>query len=373
VQIRTIRKCAVASSVLLFLPLTLLVESGRAEGRTGNVYVMTNQPAPMGNSVLVYHRDATGMLTPAGSFATGGNGAGSGVDPLGSQGALTLSDDQRLLFAVNAGSNSVSVFAVSGDQLRLLNVLPSGGTRPVSITVRHDLVYALNAGDSPNISGFRLDPESNRLALLAGSIRNLPGGAAASPAEVSFSPDGSALVVTEKGTNSIDLFTLDEDAMGAGVSFPSSAATPFGFSFGHQGSLLVSDAGPNAASSYKLDRDGKLVVVSGAVPDGQAAACWLLVPEDGNLAFVANAGTATISSYAVAPDGRLSLLQGVAGSTGAGSAPTDMALTGDSRFLYVRTAGSGSVAGFRIGAGGTLTPIGTAAGVPIGSQGIAAR
>lgn len=372
-RIRTIWKSAYASSVLLFALLGMVVPSGRAQGRTGDVYVMTNQPAPAGNSVIVYHRDAQGALTPMGSFATGGNGMGTGADPLGSQGALTLSDDQRLLFAVNAGSNSVSVFAVIGDQLRLLNTAGSGGVMPVSVTVRHNLAYVVNAAGTPNISGFTLDPETNRLLPLAGSSRNLPGGTGSSPAQISFSPDGSALIVTEKGTNSIDVFALDDELAGPGASFPSSGATPFGFSFGHDGVVVVSDAGPNAASSYKLGHDDGLVVISGAVPNGQAATCWLLVPQDGNFAFTANAGSGSVSSYAVAPNGSLSLLEAVAGSTGAGSAPTDMALTGDSRFLYVRAGGSGSVVGFRIGDGGTLTPVATGTGVPSGSQGIAAR
>jgi hypothetical protein len=50
-----------------------------------------------------------------------------------------------------------------------------------------------------------------------------------------------------------------------------------------------------------------------------------------------------------------------------------MALSGNSHFLYTRDGGKGTVSGFRIGADGALTPIATAAGVPAGSQGIAAR
>jgi 6-phosphogluconolactonase (cycloisomerase 2 family) len=348
-----------------------LTQSARAQGRTGDVYVMTNQAG--GNSIMVYHRDSAGALTPVGSFSTGGNGAGSGVDPLGSQGALTLSDDQRFLFAVNAGSNSVSLFAVTGDQLRLLNTAPSGGVMPVSVTAKHDLAYVVNAGGVPNISGFKLDPGTNRLIPLAGSTQSLPGGAGAAPAEIAFTNEGSALIVTEKATSSIDVFQLDRDLPGPGVSYPSSGTTPFGFSFSHNGTVIVSDAGPNAASSYRLNHDDHLAAISGPILDGQAAACWLVVPEDGNVAFVANAGTATISSYSVAPNGVLTLLHAVAGSTGAGSAPTDLALSGDGRFLYVRGGGSGDVAGFRIDAGGTLTSIGSTPGVPPGSQGIAAR
>jgi 6-phosphogluconolactonase (cycloisomerase 2 family) len=355
--------------------LTVPVQIGAAADRAGNVYLMTNQAS--GNAVMIFHRDAAGMLTLAGSVATGGNGAGTGGDPLGSQGSLTLSEDQRLLVAVNAGSDSVSIFAVEGDQLNLLNTVASGGTRPVSVAVRHGRVYVLNAGGTPNISGFTIDGATNRLVPLAGSTRNLPGGTTAAPAQVSFTPDGDALIVTEKGTNSIDTFRLDDGRPAPGVSFPSSGLTPFGFAFGDDDVAIVSDAGGGsggaAVSSYKVEDDGNVRVVSPALGDGQTAACWLVVPRGGRFAYTANAGSATISSYAVSGHGTLALLNATAASTGNGSAPTDMALSGNSRFLYTRNGGKGTISGFRLEADSSLTAVVTIAGVPAGSQGIAAR
>jgi 6-phosphogluconolactonase (cycloisomerase 2 family) len=97
------------------------------------------------------------------------------------------------------------------------------------------------------------------------------------------------------------------------------------------------------------------------------------VPRNGRFAYTANAASNTISEYGVSEDGNLTLLDAVAASTGPGSTPTDMALSGNSHFLYTRDGGKGTVSGFRIGADGALTPIATAAGVPAGSQGIAAR
>jgi 6-phosphogluconolactonase (cycloisomerase 2 family) len=375
-EIRKSLKSRLLSAVPVVALLTTCIQLGRAAGPSGDVYVMTNQSS--GNSVMVFHRDAAGMLTFSATFASGGNGAGTGADPLGSQGALVLSEDQRLLFAVNAGSDSVSVFAVWGDRLKLLDTVPSGGAMPVSLAVQHGLVYVLNAAGTPNISGFFVDPENNRLVALAGSTQDLPGGAAAAPAEVSFTPDGSALVVTEKGTSSIDTFALDKGRPGAGVSFPSSGATPFGFAFGHDDVLIVSDAaggpaGTAAVSSYAVDEDGNVAIVTPALGDTQKAACWLVVPRNGRFAYTANAASNTISEYGVSADGNLTLLDAAAASTGTGSTPTDMALSGNSHFLYTRDGGKGAVSGFRIGADGALTPIAAAVGVPAGSQGIAAR
>src|SRR5258708_11051887 len=98
-QLKLFRLLSTASVVAV---LATWPQMGLADGATGDVYVMTNQPA--GNSVMVFCRDAKGMLTFAGSFASGGNGAGTGPDPLGSQNSLVLGEGERLLFTVNAGS-----------------------------------------------------------------------------------------------------------------------------------------------------------------------------------------------------------------------------------------------------------------------------
>ncbi len=358
---------ATVLAMLMFLPQTSL-----ADGLTGDVYVLTNQPT--GNSVLVFHRDTAGGLTFAGSVASGGNGAGTGADPLGSQGPVVLSEDDRLLFAVSAGSNSISVFGVSGDQLILLNTVSSGGVLPVSLTVRQNLLYALNAGGTPNISGFMISPATNHLVSLPGSTQNLPGGAGAAAAQVSFSPDGGALVVTEKGTHTIDTFTLNDAGVAQpGTSFPaySNSITPFGFAFGHNNIAIVSDAAADSGlSSYEVDEDGSLDTVTSFVDDSQAAACWVVVTENGNFAYTSNTGSNTISSYTVSAEGNLALLNMIAG---AGSVPIDMALSNNSRFLYVRNAGNGTISGFRVQADGSLTPVSSATGLPAGAAGLAAR
>lgn len=181
-------------------------------------------------------------------------------------------------------------------------------------------------------------------------------------------------MVTEKGTNTIDTYTVDSLGYASGpIPHPSNGATPFGFAFIHRGFVVVSEAGPNALSSYQVGEDGDLDLISGSVPNSQMATCWAVVPNDSGYAYTANAGSATISSYTIAPDGMLSLLDAAAGSTASGSAPTDMALSAGSRFLYVRTGGNGTVTGFRLEADGSLTPVGSVGGIPAGARGIAAR
>lgn len=60
------------------------------------------------NQVVAFQRDPNGTLDNPHSYGTDGRGSGGTVDPLTSQGSLTLSVDHAWLFAVNAGSGSVS-------------------------------------------------------------------------------------------------------------------------------------------------------------------------------------------------------------------------------------------------------------------------
>src|SRR3989441_7842489 len=139
------------------------LEAQRADGALDGqraVYTLTNQVA--GNAVAVFDRAADGTLTAAGTSATGGTGTGGG---LGSQGAVALSDDGRRLFAVNAGSNDVSVFDVGPAGLSLASRTASGGTLPISLTVHGNVLYVLNAGGNGNISGFTISTTGGLNAL----------------------------------------------------------------------------------------------------------------------------------------------------------------------------------------------------------------
>jgi 6-phosphogluconolactonase len=293
-----------------------------AQPTLGEVYTLTNQTS--GNSVLVFRRSVGGSLSLLGSFPTGGIGVGTGVDPLGSQGAVVLDKSGRFLFAVNAGSNDISTFAVDGERLDLINTVKSGGIMPVSIAVYGSLIYVLNAGGTPNVAGFTIDHRTDELVPLPGSQRGLAGGAAAVPAEVSFNASGDILMVTEKGTQTIDTFSVNGDGSLTGpVAHLASGGTPFGFQFTHRNLAIVSEAGPNALSSYRAGETGNLDLITASLANGQAAVCWVAVTEDDHFAYTINAGTGTISSYSISTDGTLSLLNAVAASTGAGSAPTD--------------------------------------------------
>ncbi len=362
-----------ASFVLSGVGVAAAKESGEDHG-SGAVYTLTNSTAR--NEVLIFNRAADGTLTAAGSVSTGGLGTGAG---LGSQGALTLSANQRWLFAVNAGSNELSVFAVSPHGLTLVDKIASGGVMPISVTNYHDLVYVLNAGGSGNITGFSLS-RHGKLAPIGNSTRNLSNngnGAAPGPAQISFSPSGKALIVTEKNTNLIDTFPVDEDGVAGNLTtHPSAGVTPFGFTFARHGTLVVSEAAGGAAnassaSSYDVS-DDNFEVISSAVPTQQTAACWAVATKNGWYAYTANAGSGSISLYAVGRDGGLTLRNSAAGFTGATSHPSDMALGRNSHFLYVLANVTQSIGAFEVRFDGSLAPVNGASGLPATAVGLAA-
>lgn len=334
----------------------------------GAVYTTSN--AADGNAILGFARQPDGSLTGPRVFPTGGLGTGAG---LGNQGGLISSPNGRFLFAVNAGSDEISVFRLAGREPQLVETVPSGGSMPLSLTMHGDLLYVLNGGGAGNIAGFRVDP-AGHLSPVPNSVQPL-SGAGVGPAEISFNPAGTFLVVSEKGTSMLTVYPVGSDgAAGAPAAHVSSGMTPFGFAFNQQGALVVSEAfggapGASAASSYVLHQDGRLDLVSGSVGTTQTAACWIAITPNGRFAYTTNTGSASVSAYRVGPgSAQLTLLAPAAGTTGAG--PIDAAIGGS--FLYTLNSGGHSLSGFQVGPDGRLTGVGETTGLPAGANGLVA-
>jgi len=362
--------------------LAVILGYGPARGddeSPGAVFSLTN--AADGNQLAVFQRDAHGGLTLMGTVATGGLGTGSG---LGSQGSLAFGRGKHTLYAVNAGSDSVTVFRLGGDAPQAVQVIGSGGRHPISLAARHDVLYVLNAGgavgDMDQISGFQIG-DGGQLQSLTGSPRPL-SAANVGPAQVGFNHDERTLVVTEKSTSLIDTFLVNRNGQATlPITQPSAGTTPFGFAFNKKGSLIVSEAhggpaGTSAVSSYQLNSDtGLLTVISPSVPTNQTAACWIAITKSGEFAFTTNTGSGTISGFSIDKHtGALAAITpgGITGVTG--GAPIDEATVGNSfLFALTITASQGQVAGFQINKDGSLVALGAAGGLPTSAVGLAAK
>lgn len=356
---------------------TAAAAAGRGDAGPGSVvFVQTNEPT--GNSIVVYDRGADGQLTRAGTFPTGGEGGvatpGTESDHLASQGSLVYDPAARLLFAVNAGSDTVTTFSVHGDQLLREAVVSSGGQFPASIAVHDKLVYVLNSGGAGTVQGFRI--AGDRLVSIPGSARSLglantdPPFFLNSPGQVGFTPDGTQILVTTKASGStIDVFRVEANGRlsATPVENPSATPVPFAFTFTPSARLAVGEAGASAVSTYAVQPDGTLTDPK-SEPDGRAALCW--ITRVGQYYYVSNTGSNTISAYTIATDGQPSLVgaDGVVATTEPG--PIDSTSPPGTALLYAET-GSGTVDEFTVNGDGTLSQFGVVTGLPVGIEGIA--
>ncbi len=338
------------------------------------VFVQTDNTA--GNQIVAYDRSDNGSLTPAGTYNTGGLGGqltGSVVDHLASQGSLTYDQRSSTLYAVNADSNTVSVFSVRGDRLALRQVVNSGGTFPVSVATYGSLVYVLNAENGGSVQGFV--NFFGHLFALPGSNRPLGLNPTATPqfvntpGQVAFSPDGSKLIVTTKANGSdIDVFGVGRFGYLSPTPVVNSepGTVPFAISFDAAGHLVIAEAGTNALATFTLNPGGTVSPIT-AVGTGQAATCW--VAQAQGFFYVSNAASGSVSQFSDSLSGSLAL----AGQTTTDPGTVDASASFGGQYLYVQTGGNGIVDEFHVGAGGSLAEIGSVT-VPgaVGGEGIVA-
>jgi 6-phosphogluconolactonase len=342
------------------------------------VFAMTNSVG--GNQIIAYSRAANGSLIEGNHFVTGGRGSGGTTDPLGSQGSLTLSQDHSLLFAVNAGSGDLSVFRVNGANLLLVQVVPSGGSAPVAVAQHGNLVYVINFAGNSNVVGFNLDGDGY-LVGIPNSIRYL-SATNTGPSSLAFSPDGRFLLVTEKVTNNIDVFSVKSDGS---LSQPTITPDPvpgvFDVVFSPGGAALILQTGGSVTtsastiSSYLVQEGGTLVPVTESVPTLGTFACWIALTPNGQFAFASNTLSSSISGFAIGGSGTVTALPGtVVATLPTGTNNLDIAVSDDGKFVYTMNTGAGTIGIFAVQPNGSLRVIGFASGLSAqsGFEGLAA-
>jgi 6-phosphogluconolactonase len=383
------------------------------------VYTMTNNADA--NRIVGFLRSDDGSLEPMSApFPTGGKGSGAG---LGEQGAVAYDLENDRLYVVNAGDHSFSIFAVNDDgSLGAAEHVTTAGfgagaaslLAPKSITFRGEVVYVLfqgNATTASKIAGWKVaqsaGAELSAVAIAGSDLALSSESQSVDPAQVSFSPDGKWLVVTEKqsgsngtvaGDGSIDTFSVSAAGLATKKGFyPTAPApggglqkVPFGFDF-VAGYLIVSEAGSTGTGSYSYANGVVAPVATSQFLPTDPAPCWVIAA--GNFAYVTNTRGPNISGFVVSAAGALSNIgpieNAIVASTGKTIAgengpmfqgPTDEIVSQDGKYLYALNAAVPSIGIFEIADNGTLARVGAGdysppelAQLPTGSVGIVAR
>lgn len=359
------------------------------------VYVMTNATP---NAIQTFHRADDGRLSPGASYPTGGNGHAPnpplGFPILESQGALILSRDGRMLFAVNAGSDTISSFAVRrGGELQRVSQVSSNGARPVSLTLHDDVLYVANA-DSRSIQGYTVSG-NGELRMLAGASRALSGSGVAT---IAFNPTGDVLVIASRGDGepmgSLETVTVNDHGMPGAVcrqDVVKAGQAPFGFTFDRRGHVILSNlslTGESSVSRYSVARTGEMRLVAEQMIY-TTAACWVATATMGpsTTAFITSAGSRSVTalrldrSGGLTPVGPLSATEQAAFTSGLA---LDCAVSMGEDYLYVLSpdgfstapftgTGPAVIHGYRIEPSGALTSLGPPVGsLPQGATGLAA-
>ncbi len=402
---------------------TVQDDAAAAGDAAGAMYALTNQHNPADqisasdtaadepdrqNQIVAYTRSEDGELEQIGVYDTGGLGENirnSGANPLASQDPLIVSKDRRFVFAVNAGSESISSFRINDDYSLTpasLNV-PTGGAsnaqNPISLTQYEDILYVANTGNFVNDNGEELDTlpsDRNRVnsSIIGfrinadGSLTELANseipGIANNAGSIEFSSNGNFLYITERRTNNIISVGLDDDALPIGYEngsirtseIASITAQPFGTDLypTENGDILLVSEGNNGApglsalSTYRIEENGALTGISlssgvdgDPLTTGFTFGCWVEFVETptGDYAYVSNTPDGTITSFAVGDEGGLTRLESMAGfagidgddtQNGGGVLDAEIAYP----FLYQVVNNDGRIAQFRINADGSL-------------------
>lgn len=266
-----------------------------------------------------------------------------------------LAEGDSFLVVLSAPARTISIF-----QVDFLTSALKGPT--VSITSPRTPVAADTTFEGNDTWIYVADAEGGVSAYYApaqphgppSSIAEIPGSpfpTGSAPSAVRAFPP--SLYVANSGSNDISAYSLDP-ATGAltpvpGSPFPtgtdpsSIAAVPASpFVSGSIPFLVVANRGSNNVSVYSVASDGGLTPVPGSPFEAGQAPSSVVVDAYGSFVYVADSGSNDISAYAIDPaTGNLTRLAGSPFAVG-GTQPVSL-----SGYLYVANAGSNNLSVFR--------------------------
>lgn len=360
----------------------------------GRLYAETNAKA---NRIIVLDRHGNGTLTTEQTVSTHGAGATgrkecaqlSKCPFLDAQGQIALANDRHLLFAVNAGSSTVTSFRITAKGLKFADQKSSSGRFPTSLSTSGSLLYVANTG-SLNVTGFRFSA-SGKLTPIPGSGQKLdPAAHPGDVTQIGFDHTGKLLAVSLVHASAVQTFVVSADGtLGSPQTFKPAVKLPFGFVFDPADRMVLTQihdlAGPHGSVGvYALTGSSGAQLID-SKPTGGFGPCWIVLGSGGRFVYVVNTGSgdptgATIAVYQLSSAGMLTRIQLTAPLNMPGGKReferTNELVSSNGRYLYVLVHGKGSsnsrIDIYRVASGGTLTLSGvTATDLPPGISGLA--
>lgn len=320
--------------VLLTLGFAIVTEQITAQTaeKGAFVYTIANPSGP--NIIDAYRQDrASGKLTFLAGYKTGGLGLPSAA-VIGTE-QHPLIADGHLLYAVNPGSNDISVFRIHDDgTLQLINrPFPSGGIAPVSLALHDHLLYAANLGDNttpPNYSGF---------TVYDGLIRPLPASTVTlnigdAPSDILFNKQGTLLVAARFAANTVDVFKVDGDGRLSHTGEVGNQPGALGLAFSPVSDQQLFGAITNlpGAAAYSISPSGSISLVNTITDTQSIDPCWEAIESTGNRGWFVAPAAGTITLYSIDQNGALAR---VSAHNTLGVAPTEVVLSSSGKFMYV--------------------------------------
>lgn len=338
------------------------------------LYTETDKSA---NAIVHYTRQADGSLVRAEITPTGGAGTNAvrlngtpGPNSLGSQNAVIVSPDHKMLFAVNAGDNSITAFALdqTSGKPSVLKTTLTLGSKPNSLAFTNGYLYATFLNGPNQLGAYKVQADGS-LAQVAlynlGLYGSLAG--AAVPTQVVASPDNHFVVVSAgTASNAVLAFPINADgSLGAAVVNSKDVVSPFAGAYlpGKGASVYLSTSISGVSlTAFNQGSTGNLGAINVATASCVGAPCWLAVTPNGKFAYVGN-GSGSISSFAIGADNGVTLLQSIAAEeapviAGVTSVAGDSWISPDGKFLYSTYLGDDKIVVYGIGSDGALNKLG---------------
>ncbi|KAI0756372.1 hypothetical protein C8Q80DRAFT_26133 [Daedaleopsis nitida] len=344
----------------------------------GAVYFITNEGDI--NTILAANINSDGTLVLDRAITTGGSGAHGledleAPDPLFSQASIKASAEGEVLAAVNAGSNSITLFAIDpADPTNLQqigNPASSEGEFPVSLAFnsKGDTLCVLNSGTVNGVNCFDVDKVAgltgipNSLRSLGLNQTNPATGLENTASQVLFSEDDTQLLVSVKGDAQNPGFIAVFDVQADGslsddfkqIPAPQGGALPFSMTLIPGTTAVVV---PDPQIGFDII-DFVANTTTAVKIDGQKTTGWSSFSVKTGDFFLTDLDTSTITEVNVDENLKATIVNQFEQGAGTTTMDNDIATVGDTDFLYVLAPNATVIDIFEIIAAGKLQSVAT--------------